>query len=227
MCGRFSLAPKKRQLEKLKEEVELPEQIEISFNIAPTQTAHVIASDRPGELQKMVFGLVPRWSADGKNTGKTINARAEGIEERPTYREPLRSQRCLVVADSFYEWSKLPGGRRVPNRIFLKDENLLFMAGVWDEWRAAGGAAVRSFSIITTEPNLEMSALHNRMPLIFTDAAERRKWLSPLPMAEVLPMLAKPPDGLLAHYRVSEKLNALGANGAGLHEKVAEELRLF
>ncbi len=228
MCGRYSNVPKKPQLEKLLEEFQLPDQLELgwdNYNIAPTQQAWVItALDAPP--QKMEFGLIPHWSRDGANTGSLINARTETVAEKPSFRESIQARRCLVLADSFYEWKKLPGGRKVPYRILLKDGNLLFMAGIWDEWRGAEGVK-RSFSILTTPPNLEMSALHNRMPLFFPAHEQRQRWLSPIEATDVLAMLKPPDDGLLRYYRVSEALNAPKNNGEGLHREVGEELTLF
>jgi len=226
MCGRYSFAPKPKQRKALEDAVDLPAELQIQFNIAPTQEAYVITHNLPRQLQRMEWGLVPNWSTDGKNSGKLINARAEGIAEKPSFREPIHSKRCLVPADSFYEWRKLPGGRKAPYRIFLKTEGLLFMAGIWEEWHH-GSQTKRTFSIITTTPNREMSDLHDRMPVILPDAEAQQLWLSPLPLQEVLAMLHPPQDGLLSMYRVSEKLNKAGYEGADLQTPVPEELTLF
>ncbi|MFN0175306.1 MAG: SOS response-associated peptidase [Saprospiraceae bacterium] len=226
MCGRYSFAPKPKQRTALEDVVAVPVELQLHFNIAPTQEAYVIANDLPNQLQKMEWGLVPYWSTDGKNTGKLINARAEGIAEKPSFRESIRSKRCLIPADSFYEWRKLSASRKMPYRIFLRDGELLFFAGIWDEWKHTS-IIKRTFSIITTTPNNEMSDLHNRMPVILSDAEARRLWLSPLPLQEVLTMLHPPKDGLLSMYRVSERLNKAGYEGADLQDAVAEELRLF
>jgi len=226
MCGRYSFAPKPKQRKALEITVDLPAELQIQFNIAPTQEAYIISNSLPTQLQRMEWGLVPNWSTDGKNSGKLINARAEGLAEKPSFREPIHSKRCLVPADSFYEWRKLPGGRKVPYRIFLKNEDLLFMAGIWEEWKQAG-MTKRTFSIITTTPNREMSDLHDRMPVILPDAEAQQLWLSPLPLQAVLSMLHPPQDGILSMYRVSEKLNKAGYEGPDLQTPMAEELTLF
>lgn len=226
MCGRYSFAPKPRQRKALEASVEIPPELELLFNIAPTQKAYVIANDHPNHLQKMEWGLVPNWSTDGKNSGKLINARTEGIAEKPSFREPILSKRCLVPADSFYEWRKLSAGRKIPYRILLENGDLLFLAGIWDEWKRAG-IIKRTFSIITTTPNREMSDLHDRMPVILPYAEAQRLWLSPIPLNKVLSVLHPPKDGLLSIYRVSEKLNKAGYEGADLHTPVAEALTLF
>ena len=203
-----------------------PAQLHLSFNIAPTHQAFVIANDRPHSLQPMLWGLVPHWSNDGTASGKLINARAEGIEEKPSFREPIRRRRCVVPADSFYEWRTEPGRRKVPYRILSKSGRLLMMAGIWDEW-GHGASRLRSFSIITTGANREVSGLHDRMPLLLDEAACRH-WLEPLMLEEVLEMLVAPQaDDQLQMYRVSEKLNYAGYEGADLHDPVQEDPTLF
>ena len=226
MCGRYSFAPKPKQIDAQLRDIQLPQELKISFNIAPTHRAHVIANDAPGKMQEMNWGLVPHWSADGKNSGKLINARAEGINEKPSFREPLHSRRCLVPADGFYEWRTEPGGRKLPYRILLQNGDLMFMAGIWDEWKR-GSEAKRTFSIITTTPNREMSELHNRMPVILADRAAQQAWLSDLSAEAALALLHPAADNSLTVYRVSEKLNKPGYDAADLQEEVGEEWRLF
>lgn len=225
MCGRYSFVPKAKQQKALAEVVPLPTELPLSYNIAPTHEALVIADDHPDQLQRMEWGLVPHWSSDGKNSGKLINARAEGIEEKPSFRESIHRRHCLVPADSFYEWRK-QGARKIPYRIFRKDEQLLFLAGIWDEWKQ-GGQTKRTFSIITTTPNREMADLHDRMPVIFSTPEECRRWLSHLPLNESLQLLHPPADDLLAMYRVSEKLNKPGYDAPDLQEPQPEEWTLF
>lgn len=226
MCGRYSNVPSKQQIAEQMPAIEIPELPHYSYNIAPTHAALVLTADAPARLQHMEWGLVPHWSRDGKNSGKLINARAEGIEDKPSFRDPIHRRRCVVPADSFYEWKHLPGGRKAPYRIMRTNGELLFMAGIWDEWRGADGIK-RTFSIITTAPNAEMSALHNRMPALLVGAAARERWLSELPVGEALEMLHPAPDQLLKMYPVSEKLNKPGYDKPDLHEAVAEEWRLF
>lgn len=225
MCGRYSFVPKAKQQKTLAEVVQLPAELPLSYNIAPTHEALVIANDHPEQLQRMEWGLVPHWSADGKNSGKLINARAEGIEEKPSFRESIHRRHCLVPADSFYEWRK-QGARKIPYRIFRKDEQLLFLAGIWDEWKQ-GGQTKRTFSIITTTPNREMADLHDRMPVIFSTPEECRRWLTPGPLEESLRLLHPPADDLLAMYRVSEKLNKPGYDAPDLQDPQPEEWTLF
>ncbi len=225
MCGRYSFAPKPKQLEAQLHDMQRPLDLKISFNIAPTHQAYVVANDDPDRLQLMQWGLVPSWSPDGKNGGKLINARAEGIGAKPAFRAAVRARRCLVPADSFYEW-RTEGKRKIPYRISLKNGELLFLAGIWEEWRH-GGELKRTFSIVTTEPNREMTALHNRMPVVLADAEQQQSWLYSKSLEEALATLRPAGDDSLDLYRVSEKLNSPANDGPELHEKVPEELQLF
>jgi putative SOS response-associated peptidase YedK len=210
MCGRYSFAPKPKQIETELAPLALPGQLEIRYNIAPTQMAYVVYNEAPQALTPMQWGLVPHWSTDAKNAGKLINARAESLEEKPSFQEAARYRHCLVPADSFYEWRKEPGNQKVPYRIFLKNEQLLWMAGIWEEWQNH-----RTFSIITTTPNRDLHELHDRMPVILTNPADQQQWLHG--GLEALPLLRPLPDGALDLYSVTTALNKVAAEGAALH----------
>jgi putative SOS response-associated peptidase YedK len=226
MCGRYSFKTSNKQLREELPDVELPPQLEISFNISPTHFALVVCNQYPLSLQKMEWGLVPYWSKDGKNTGNMINARSEGIEEKAAFKEPIRQRRCVVPADSFYEWRTEPGKQKTPYRIYKNDGTLLLMAGIWDEW-LHNGQSKQSFSIITTSANSDIADLHNRMPVIFPSFETSKLWLTDLPLAKTLQLLAPLPSGLLSKYRVSNALNKAGYDSPDLHEKVEEPWRLF
>lgn len=221
MCGRYSFVPTKKQLDEQLQTLELPAPLQLKFNIAPTQRAYVIANDKMQAIQQMTWGLVPYWSKDGSNSGKLINARAESIMEKPSFRTPAIQRHCLVPADSFYEWRTLPGKRKIPYRIFLKNKELLFMAGIWDEWRE-GHVSHRTFSVITTTPNAEMATLHNRMPVLLTDSVSQQRWLECSDPEAIKAILKTPVDDILEMYRVSERLNTAGYEGSELHDQVNE-----
>ncbi len=225
MCGRFSLATSKEKLQQQLPFVEIADTVRVSYNIAPTQHAYVVANDQPERLQYITWGLVPHWSEDGKNSGRLINARSEGIETKPSFRIPIRKRRCLVPADSFYEWRK-EAGKKIPYRIFLKNNELLLLAGIWDVWYK-GDYGLKTFSIITTEPNQEMETIHNRMPLILTSKEQQKRWLEATDLDEVLDLLQTPPDGSLNMYRVSEQVNSVQNNTAELHFEVPEQPKLW
>jgi putative SOS response-associated peptidase YedK len=145
-----------------------------SWNVAPTDPLPVVrydAKDRQRSLEVMRWGLVPFWAKDIKVGFANINAKAEGIENKPAFREAFRQRRCLVPVDNLYEWKKVDGGKQ-PYAIGLKGGGLMALAGLWETWRApSSGERVRSFAIVTTEPNELYAALHNRMPVVLAPEA--------------------------------------------------------
>ena len=219
------MAVSKEKIHKELPFVETASNLRVSYNIAPTQHAYIITNDSPSRLQYVTWGLIPYWSKDGKASGKMINARKEGIESKPSFRVPIRKRKCLVLADSFYEW-RMEGKQKVPYRIFLKNEDLILMAGIWDVW-LNGNYMVKSFSIITTPPNQEMSSIHNRMPVILTSPQKRELWLTSNNLDESLNLLETPDDGILDRYRVSEKIGKVKYDSVDLHREVPETPTLF
>lgn len=179
-----------------------------SYNIAPTQQVLVIGL-RQGQRAAAMhrWGLIPRWAKDASIGTKMINARAETVHERPAFRLPFRQRRCLIPADSLYEW-KRDEGRKQPYRILMRDESLFAFAGLWEEWRAPNGTLVRSCTIITTEPNELIAPLHNRMPVILPPEAYDT-WLEPRTEVDQLLALLKPyPARQMKMYPVSSRVNS-------------------
>lgn len=223
MCGRFSFVIDKPKIKKALPNLKVESDLRTSFNIAPTQQAYVITNDEPNNLQTMLWGLVPIWAKEGKPTGALINARIETILEKPSFQEPFLHHRCLVPADSFYEWRNV-GGSKKPFRIRGNEGDLLFFAGIHSVWKNM----LKTFAIITTEPNAEMKQIHTRMPVILRTEAEQAAWLANETSEEsLLYMCQTPPDGFLQMYRVSEKVNSVKHDSADLHDAVSEDLTLF
>jgi len=225
MCGRFSLVASKEKIQRELPFADTGINFRTSYNIAPTQHAYVVTNDSPERLQYITWGLIPHWSKDGNNNGKLINARREGIENKPSFRIPLRQRRCLVLADSFYEWRR-EGTRKIPHRIFLNEGQLMLMAGIWDIWYK-GDYALKSFSIITTPPNREVAPVHNRMPVLLTSVEQQNKWLEARDLEEILSVLKTPEDGILSVYRVSDLVNSVRNDSPVLHRKLPETPQLF
>jgi putative SOS response-associated peptidase YedK len=222
MCGRFSFVVDKKKVEKALPSVKLDKPLLANYNLAPTQKAYIVTNKEHYHIQEMAWGLIPGWSKDGKNSGALINARMETLLEKPSFKEPFQNKRCLVLADSFYEWRTL-GRTKIPYRILPKNEaDMLIFAGIWDEWRGQ-----KTFSIITTEPNAEMALLHTRMPVILRGYADCDKWLGNTDIAELYTMCVKPPDNLLKTYRVSDKINSVKYAASDVHREVPEDLTLF
>jgi putative SOS response-associated peptidase YedK len=180
MCGRYTESKRVTDV-KARIAFELA-QMELvpRFNIAPTQMAPVVVVEGGKVVLKpMRWGLVPFWAKDVSIGNRMINARAETVKEKPAYRTPLKRRRCLVVADSFYEWQKLPNSKlKQPMRILLRDEAPFGFAGLWDSWTAPDGSELETFTIITAQPNELVAPIHERMAVILPPD-RHAEWLDP------------------------------------------------
>lgn len=146
------------------------------FNAAPMQyIPAVIHNGTHNKLGQLRWGLVPSWANDDKNGSKMINARAETLLEKASFKRLLTSRRCIIPADGFYEWKQQDGGKQ-PMRIMLRNGSIFSMAGLYDIWMDASGNKLSTCTIITTEPNSLMADIHNRMPVILSPEAEPH-WL--------------------------------------------------
>ncbi|WP_367392083.1 SOS response-associated peptidase [Lewinella sp. LCG006] len=227
MCGRYSQVFTLAQVE---QQLEMPldgsSEVVPNYNVAPTQEAVVILNEAPHLLQPLRWGLVPYWSKDIQQGARLINARSESIVTKPSFRIPIRQRRCLVIADSFYEWRR-SGSQKYPYRIIRSNDDLLVMAGIWDIARV-DGQQYRTFSIITTAPNQEMEDIHNRMPVLLINKEEQQSWLQDRDVEETLALLKTPDDDVLRYYRVSQQVNNVRSNGPALHQLVNDDpLTLF
>ncbi|MDH4246239.1 MAG: SOS response-associated peptidase [Deltaproteobacteria bacterium] len=178
MCGRFSLTV---TAETLASEFgcDPPERMAPRYNIAPGQPVlalreRSVRADR--ELVLLLWGLVPSWAKDAAIGNKMINARAETLAEKPSFRAALRHRRCLVPVDGFYEWRSGPGGKH-PFHIRRQDGRPFAIAGLWEQWIGPGGEELSTCALITCEANSFMSPLHGRMPVVLAPD-EHPRWLS-------------------------------------------------
>jgi putative SOS response-associated peptidase YedK len=221
MCGRFSFAVSREKLKK-QFSVLVPATLEPRYNCAPGDEQWAILANGQA-LEPLRWGLIPHWANSRSVGNNLINARAEDIAGKPSFRLPIRKRRCLVPADSFYEWR-----HKQPYRILFHDNHLLALAGVWDEWTGPDGDPVRSFALVTTAPNREMAEIHNRMPVVIEGPELQKRWLSDdLPLPEVLEMLKPLPDGALRTYTVSPLLNSPRYEGEDLHKPYTPPPGLF
>lgn len=225
MCGRYSIViDPAKILNQFGIAIDLPPGgIPENYNVAPTQNGLVLTDKQPNQLSLFRWGLVPFWAKELKIGARMINARSENIEGKPSFRDPIRKQRCLVIGDSFYEW-KREGRSKQPMRILPDDGGLLVMAGIWSSWRnpnEEGAETINTYSIITTTPNEEMKDIHDRMPVIFPLASQRDAWLNKeLPLSEVLALLQPPPPATLKFYPVNAAVGNVRNNGPELHEAI-------
>ena len=149
------------------------------YNIAPTQDVAAIrnGSDEQRELVTLRWGLVPFWAKDPSIGNRMINARAETVAEKPSYRNAYRHRRCLVLADGFYEWRR-QGDAKTPYFISLASGEPFALAGLWENWTdKKSGEALQTTTLITTDANDFMTPLHHRMPVILV-ADSATDWLA-------------------------------------------------
>lgn len=215
MCGRYSFAVSPAVVSADISMLESPIVLEPNYNIAPTQQAYIVTSEQPGILQLFQWGLIPYWSKSGRMSSPLINARCETLYEKPSFRLPFQQQRCLVPADSFYEWEKI-GRTRKPYRIVRTDGHILCMAGLWDVWKQ-GDDTIHSFTIVTTRANADVVPLHDRMPVILTGSSMQHHWLEETSISDLQQIFEPPPPGLLTYYPVSDRVNYVKNNDPGLH----------
>ncbi|MGB3298458.1 MAG: SOS response-associated peptidase [Phormidesmis sp.] len=152
------------------------------YNIAPTQPVSAIAqlaSQR--EYRLFQWGLVPSWAKDPSIGSRMINARAETVAEKPSFRAAFKRRRCLILADGFYEWQRTSSKKSQGKQPFyaqLNDHKLFGFAGLWETWQSGDGSYLETCTILTTEPNEQMQAIHNRMPVII-HPEDYDLWLDP------------------------------------------------
>jgi len=176
MCGRFTLTTNIATIAQAFQ-VAPTLQVEPRYNVAPTQQVVTVMQDETRHLELLRWGLIPAWAKDESIGNKMINARAETLAEKPSFKRLLTSKRCLVVADGFYEWKKEPGGK-TPMYFTLKSKEPFAIAGLWDIWHTPDGTVLRTCTLITTQPNDLVSPVHDRMPAILLPDL-REEWLNP------------------------------------------------
>jgi putative SOS response-associated peptidase YedK len=194
-----------------------------SWNVAPTDPLPIVRLDREGHrsLDIMRWGLVPFWAKDIKVGFANINAKAEGIENRPAFREAFQRRRCLVPVENFYEWKKAPTGKQ-PYAIALADRGIMALAGLWENWRSPAGERVRSFAIVTTRPNALCAELHDRMPVVLAPQTWP-VWLGEAPAepAQLKALLAPNPAEMMTCWPVSPRVGNVKNNDPSLVEAIA------
>jgi putative SOS response-associated peptidase YedK len=178
MCGRFTLRTNARDLVEIFQQLH---EVELSprYNVAPTQSVAVIRQvERHRELSMMRWGLVPIWSKDPKAGPPLINARADTVATKPSFRTAFKKRRCLIPVDGFYEWQKTGAKTKQPFYIRMAKDHPFAFAGLWEHWRGADSSAIDSCTIITTDANDTLRPIHDRMPVILPED-EYDKWLDP------------------------------------------------
>ena len=222
MCGRYSLTTPVDHLIEVFDVPPVTFDYRPRYNIAPSQAVPVVSSDKRGaRLGLLRWGLVPAWADDPAIGSLMINARAETLLDKPSFRKAAVSRRCLVPADGFYEWAK-EGNRKVPYWIHSPDREPMGLAGIWERWHPDGPEPVYCMAIITVDANEGIQHLHHRMPAI-VPAVHRKAWLdAQTPVADALSLL-EPYEGVLEAYPVSTLVNSPANDEPGCIERVSED----
>lgn len=213
MCGRFSISLSKEEvarylkdeyaIDELKEGIILPR-----FNIAPTQMVLTVINDGKKYRSGMIkWGFVPSFAKDENASFGMINAKAETLREKPAFRTALKTKRCVILADGFYEWQKSNQSKQ-PMRIQVKNQKLFPMAGLWSTFVRPDGTKLYTCTIITCEANDLMKNIHDRMPVIL-DKASEKIWLNPQEdNPDTLSNLLIPFDSnQMTYYKISSLVN--------------------
>lgn len=224
MCGRYSLyADYRTLLDRFGIEESSIEETDYtaSYNIAPSQEVLAVVNDgTKNRLGYLKWGLIPPWAKDAKIGYKMINARAETAAEKPSFRHAFKKKRCIILADSFYEWQRTDEGK-IPMLVKLKSGEPFAFAGLWESWKSPDRKTVNTCTILTTGANELMGTIHDRMPVVLSKEGEKI-WLDPrIEDPEVLGKLLKPFDSNeMEAYEVSDAVNLPKHNGPELIRKV-------
>jgi len=215
MCGRITLRrPERVKLERLNTRPLF--ETEPRYNIAPTQKLWTVTeSNEERSLDLLQWGLIPSWSK--KPTG-FINARAETLEAKPSFKEAFMRRRCLIAADGFYEWEKL-GKAKQPHYFQMNDAAPFFFAGIWDEWYF-DGTSIKTCAIVTTTPNKLLATIHDRMPVIIPNEGLDCWLRGNAKLPELRELLRPFPDSEMKGFPVSPEVNGSEADHPGLVERL-------
>jgi putative SOS response-associated peptidase YedK len=223
MCGRYTLTASPEALRALfayAEQPNLPQR----FNIAPTQPIPIVRLvEGKRQFALVRWGLLPSWVKDPKTFTLLINARGEGVTDKPAFRAAMKRRRCLIPADGFYEWQKA-GERKRPFYVHAKSGKPLAFAGLWETWTGPNGEELDTAAIVTTRANRTLAPIHNRMPVIVPPEAFDL-WLNSneVDATTAAALIAPAPDGLLEAYEISTAVNRTANDNPKVIEPITGE----
>lgn len=228
MCGRYTNTITDPEVIAQAFDLEAPPDaasLRAQYNIAPTQQVMTVGQNADGHnsLAWMRWGLIPRWAKEASIGNKMINARAETLAEKPSFRDAYRKRRCLIVADGFYEWRKNADRSKTPMYIRLSSGKPFGLAGLWEQWQdKSTGEKITSCTIITGTPNELIKPLHHRMAIVLPPA-HYGMWLDrTIQDTEMLQTLLQPyPAAEMEVYEVSTRVNSPANDGPELIERVS------
>ncbi len=210
MCGRYRLSRRKQIVDAHFSSASGDEDWNPRYNIAPTQLVPVIRQNPKQpirELSLLRWGLIPSWMKDSSGASMMINTTSETAGTKLAFRDALKSRRCLIPADGFYEWQRV-GKIKQPYCFEVGNAETFAFAGIWDRWKDPSGNWVKTCSILTTTPNAVTSPVHNRMPVIL-DPDSYDLWLDPgMQDASAVSEMLKPYGAqFMRRYPVSTRIN--------------------
>lgn len=218
MCGRFTNSAKAEQVKK-EFKVAAGDSILPKFNIAPSQKIDVVYTpDTERVFSQLKWGLVPHWAKDSEIGNRMINARAETLSEKPSFREAFKSRRCIIPASGFYEWQKKGAGGKQPYYFYLKEKEVFGFAGLWESWiDKTTGEELETCTIITTEANKVLERVHERMPVILKSESYD-EWLNAEEKntVKLQKLLAPYPAQEMGSHAVSRSVNVPDVDSAEL-----------
>ena len=231
MCGRYTIVTPPDDLED-RFGATADRSLEPRYNAAPGQELPVVTNDAPDTISHLQWGLIPGWADDPRIGNRLINARAETVDEKRSFRAAYERRRCLVLADGFYEWAATDAGKQ-PYRVTLDDGEPFALAGLWERWHPprkqtgldefgdgdpdSEADPIETFTIVTTEPNAVIEPLHDRMAAVLPPDGERR-WLDG--DGDRAELLEPYPAAEMRAYPVSTAVNDPANDSPGLVEEV-------
>lgn len=227
MCGRYAstLPPEMMtELFHLLNQIDYPPR----YNISPTEPIPVIWEQMGRRTIQLVrWGFIPNWVKDPREFTLLINARAETMREKPSFRDAARNGRCIVPATGYYEWMKGPDGSRRPYYITMQDDSPMAFAGLYSQWAGPNGEEMDTACIVTVEPNLEISSIYDRMPAILTTPRQIDDWLNTaaIESRDAVQLTMPLPPGALKYHPVGKAIGRADSEGETLIRPLtAEEL---
>jgi putative SOS response-associated peptidase YedK len=222
MCGRYGRFSRKERIEEvLGTTLAGGDDLAVRYNVCPGLPDWIIrlpsGASNPS-FEAFQWGLLPSWAKDAKSTRRPINARAETVAERPMFRDLLRERRCVVPIDGYYEWRTTSSGK-VPFWFHLKSGAPFFLAGLWDSWHEGRADALRSYILMTTQPNELTANVHDRMPVML-HARDVSRWLDPtlMDVQQVADLLGPYPAQEMEARPVSRRVSSPDNEGPELIE---------
>jgi putative SOS response-associated peptidase YedK len=225
MCGRYTLV---KTIEEVKDRFavsDVQSRYSMRWNAAPSQNLPVITNSNHEELSFYRWGLVPSWSKDLSVGFQTINARIESIFEKPAFQYAIQHQRCLVIADGYYEWKTI-GKDKIPYYIKFENHQMFALAGIWETWKSQKGELIYSFSIVTIPSISKLQEIHDRMPIILTKEDEIN-WISEhkITQNQLDEYMKKSQNQNLMAYTVGKKVNSAETDSPDLILPVSHKVQ--